>query len=48
MIGFQTSETDLSMELQRKNMRERFAAQAAEADGDTEEFVDIGIIPKIR
>ncbi|MEC7704059.1 MAG: hypothetical protein VX906_02325 [Candidatus Thermoplasmatota archaeon] len=40
LIGFQTSETDLSMELQRKNMRERFAAQAAEADGDTEEFVD--------
>ena len=40
LIGFQPGEADQSMELQRKNMREKFAAQAAEADGDTDEFVD--------
>ena len=28
------------MEMQRRRMREQFAAQSAEADGDTDVFVD--------
>jgi hypothetical protein len=40
LIGFQPQETDESMEMQRRRMREQFAAQSIEADGDTDPFVD--------
>ena len=40
LIGYQPQGTDESMEMQRRRMREQFAAQSAEADGDTDPFVD--------
>ena len=40
LIGFQPQSADDSMEMQRRRMREQFAAQSAEADGDTDAFVD--------
>ena len=40
LVGFQEQGADESMEMQRRRMREQFAAQSAEADGDTDAFVD--------
>ncbi len=40
LVGFELQPESESAEMQRKRMRENFAAQAAEADGDTESFVD--------
>jgi len=40
LIDFQPESTGESMEMQRRRMREQFAAQSAEADGDTDVFVD--------
>ena len=40
LIGFELQPESESAEIQRKRMREKFAAQAAEADGDTEAFAD--------
>jgi len=40
LIDFQPESTGESMEMQRRRMREQFAAQSAEADGDTDAFVD--------
>ena len=40
LVGFQEQGADESMEMQRRRMREQFAAQTSEADGDTDEFVD--------
>ena len=40
LVGFQLQDENESAEMQRRRMRERFAAQAAEADGDIDEFVD--------
>jgi len=40
LIGYQPQDTDESMEMQRRRMREQFAAQSTEADGDTDPFVD--------
>lgn len=40
LIGFQPQESDESMEMQRRRMRDQFAAQSAEVDGDTDPFVD--------
>ena len=40
LVGFELQPESESAEMQRKRMREKFAAQAAEADGDTEAFVD--------
>ena len=40
LAGFQEEDADESMEMQRRRMREKFAAQTAEADGDTDAFVD--------
>ena len=40
LVGFELQPQSESAEMQRKRMREKFAAQAAEADGDTEAFVD--------
>ena len=40
LVGFQDQDVDDSMEMQRRRMREQFAAQTGEADGDTDAFVD--------
>ncbi|MEE2759784.1 MAG: hypothetical protein VYA86_07395 [Candidatus Thermoplasmatota archaeon] len=40
LVGFQLQDENESAEMQRRKMRESFAAQSAEADGDTEAFVD--------
>ncbi|MEC8927008.1 MAG: hypothetical protein VYB17_01960, partial [Candidatus Thermoplasmatota archaeon] len=40
LVGFQEQGADESMEMQRRRMREKFAAQTVEADGDTDAFVD--------
>tara|TARA_B100001146_G_scaffold23946_1_gene18141 strand:- start:4983 stop:5942 length:960 start_codon:yes stop_codon:yes gene_type:complete len=40
LVGFQEHGPDESMEMQRRRMREQFAAQSVEADGDTDTFVD--------
>jgi len=40
LVGFQPQDEDESMEMQRRRMREQFAAQTTEADGDTDAFVD--------
>ncbi len=40
LVGFQEEGADESMEMQRRRMREQFAAQTAEADDDTDAFID--------
>ena len=40
LIGLPGDKPSESMEMQRRQMREKFAAQSGEADGDTDEFVD--------
>ena len=40
LVGFQEEDADESMEMQRRRMREQFAAQTAEADDDTDAFID--------
>jgi len=40
LIGLPEDKSTESMEMQRRRMREKFAAQSSEADGDTDEFVD--------
>ena len=40
LVGFQEEDADESMEMQRRRMREKFAAQTAEADDDTDAFID--------
>jgi len=40
LVGFEEQGADESMEMQRRRMREQFAAQTEEADGDTDAFVD--------
>ena len=40
LIAFQGNEIDENRELQRRRMREQFAAQSTEVDGDTDDFVD--------
>jgi hypothetical protein len=37
---FQPAETDESMEMQRRRMRDKFTAQSTEVDGDTDVFAD--------
>ena len=40
LVGFQEEDADESMEMQRRRMREQFAAQTAETDDDTDAFID--------
>jgi len=40
LVGLQEHEADESMEMHRRRMREQFAAQSVEVDGDTDTFVD--------
>ena len=40
LIGLPGDQASESMEMQRQRVREKFAAQASEGDGDTDEFVD--------
>ena len=40
LAGFQEEDADESMEMQRRRMREQFAAQTAETDDDTDAFID--------
>ena len=40
LVGFQEGDADESMEMQRRRMREQFAAQTAETDDDTDAFID--------
>ncbi len=40
LVGFQEEGADESMEMQRRRMREQFAAQTAETDDDTDAFID--------
>ena len=44
LVGFQPQDSDESMEMQRRRMRDKFAAQSTEVDDDTEAFVDDDII----
>jgi hypothetical protein len=40
LIGLPGDQASESMEMQRQRVREKFAAQTSEGDGDTDEFVD--------
>ena len=40
LVAFQGQDADESMEMQRRRMRDQFAAQSSEVDDDTEDFVD--------
>ena len=40
LVGFQEEDADESMEMQRRRMREKFAAQTAETDDDMDAFID--------